>query len=418
MGSLDTDNLDCPIAADFDHSMKLEHKSRPRGIALIIVLIVIVVLGILAGGFAYSMKVETKLARNASLDAELEWLGRSGVDLARYVLAVESTGPLGPIDSRMNKWAGGPGVPATGPGAPVGGPGALAGGPDAPNSPLANMNLDHYQMSEDDSRWVAVKIVDNDRKFNINVAERAVLVEALRLITGEVAENAEGHREVADSILDWRDPNDMTGDFGAESDFYETLQPPYVAKNGPIDDLSELLLVRGISGPMFWGAGAGGHMQVLNRPSAARRSRFEEPIYTIGLNDLFTPLSSRLVNINTADANVLQLIPVVDGNRYIFPIDENVARDIISGLGVGRAGPDGADGTEDDMPFRSPGEIGRIPSLAPVAGQISRFCTVRSLVFEVTVDAHIGNYHRKYVATLRRNGPRDIQVLSFYWKAS
>src|SRR5438093_4939022 len=42
------------------------------GIALIIVLVIIVALGILAGGFAYTMKVETKLARNASFDVEFE----------------------------------------------------------------------------------------------------------------------------------------------------------------------------------------------------------------------------------------------------------------------------------------------------------------------------------------------------------
>jgi len=38
--------------------------------------------------------------------------------------------------------------------------------------------------------------------------------------------------------------------------------------------------------------------------------------------------------------------------------------------------------------------------------------------FEVQVDAYIGNYHRKYIAMVRRNGPRDIQTLSFYWKTS
>src|ERR1035438_10780625 len=53
------------------------------GIALIIVMISIMVLTILAAGFAYSMKVETKLARNANSEAELEWLGRSGVEYAR-----------------------------------------------------------------------------------------------------------------------------------------------------------------------------------------------------------------------------------------------------------------------------------------------------------------------------------------------
>ena len=60
--------------------MKIPLHSAPRGIALIIVLISIVVLSVLATGFAYSMKVETRLARNANYDTELEWMGRSGVE--------------------------------------------------------------------------------------------------------------------------------------------------------------------------------------------------------------------------------------------------------------------------------------------------------------------------------------------------
>jgi len=86
--------------------MKCLHPRRPAGIALIIVMVVILVLAALAGGFAYSMKVETTLARNASYDHDLEWLGRSGVELARYVLAQQ----LEPCDALNQKWAGGPGV--------------------------------------------------------------------------------------------------------------------------------------------------------------------------------------------------------------------------------------------------------------------------------------------------------------------
>ena len=126
--------------------MKIRIQARCDGIALVIVLIVIMVLGVLAGRFASSMKVETTLARNASLDADLEWLGRSGVELAKYVIAEESTGPLGMVDSLMKKWAGGPGDT---------------------NSPVAGVPLDHYELG---AGWIAVKIIDNDRKFNINVA--------------------------------------------------------------------------------------------------------------------------------------------------------------------------------------------------------------------------------------------------------
>ena len=71
-----------------DSTMKSVIRKEESGIALIIVMISVTVLGILAAAFAYSMKVETKLAQNANSETELIWLGRSGVERARwYILA-------------------------------------------------------------------------------------------------------------------------------------------------------------------------------------------------------------------------------------------------------------------------------------------------------------------------------------------
>ncbi|RMH33536.1 MAG: hypothetical protein D6694_15560, partial [Gammaproteobacteria bacterium] len=115
-----------------------------------------------------------------------------------------------------------------------------------------------------------------------------------------------------------------------------------------------------------------------------------------------------------ASATALQVIP---------GIDENLAQAIIER----RAGPDGMDGTEDDMPYRSPAELGLgglpgsgapvAPGAPPpvVASAMAQLFTVRSLVFEVRVEAHIGSIHREYVALVRRNSPRVVQVLSFTW---
>ena len=89
--------------------MKIITRNSEQGIALIIVMVTIFVLAMLAGSFAYSMKVETKLARNAQNEAELEWLGRSGVEMARYILAQQMAIPSEPYDSLNQKWAGGPG---------------------------------------------------------------------------------------------------------------------------------------------------------------------------------------------------------------------------------------------------------------------------------------------------------------------
>ncbi|MDF1743678.1 MAG: type II secretion system protein GspK [Gimesia sp.] len=59
--------------------------------------------------------------------------------------------------------------------------------------------------------------------------------------------------DIAAAILDWIDEDDETRTYGAESDYYETLESPYFAKNGPLESLDELLLVRDITPEMLYG---------------------------------------------------------------------------------------------------------------------------------------------------------------------
>ena len=77
--------------------MRLPSHPDNRGIALIVVMIAITVLSLLAAAFAYSMKVEMTLARNADTDSEFLWLGRSGVEKARWVLAQQLTVGCEPV---------------------------------------------------------------------------------------------------------------------------------------------------------------------------------------------------------------------------------------------------------------------------------------------------------------------------------
>jgi len=354
------------------------------------VMVVIVVLSILAFGFAYSMKVETTLARHASFSSELDWAGRSGVEIAKWVLAEESKGQNAMFDSLRNKWAGGPGES---------------------NSPLAEIDLKNYPLYRPDGTLFAtlsIEIVDLDRKFNINVADEIVIKQALTLI----GVDAGAFTTITSSIIDWRDQDKNPHMGGAESEYYEAQNPPYFCKDGPLDDISELLLVKGVTPAMFWGSSGTGAAVVMNRQQGGRRSQFDaEPTYAVGLNDLFTCISSRQVNINTASATVLQMI---------FPeFDTTIAEAIIRE----RSGPDGAPGTDDDTPFRSATELGvRVRELAPLAQNpavmqgLSRMTTTRSLVFEVRVKASIASTTRNYVGILRRNSPKDIQTLNLYWK--
>ena len=232
--------------------------------------------------------------------------------------------------------------------------------------------------------------------------------EVLRRALTLVGVDAAAVPTIVDSILDWCDPNDSTEPNGTESDTYRHSTPPYFAKNGPMDDLSELLLINGVTPAMDWGSSGGGtRVQVMNRPTLGRRTPSEEPAYLVGFVELFTTISSGKINANTASLTDLQVLPF---------IEENIAAAIISGP-AGRAGPNGTDGDEDDMPFHSVGEMARVPELQQVPPQfLQQFFTTQSLVFEVRIDAHINGSRRQFVALLRRNSPRDIQILNLNWK--
>jgi len=63
---------------------------------------------------------------------------------------------------------------------------------------------------------------------------------------------------IINSLKDWLDSGDddaITGLNGAESDYYQDLDPPYKCKNGPFDHLSEVQLVKGITPELFAGVG-------------------------------------------------------------------------------------------------------------------------------------------------------------------
>src|SRR5262249_10422864 len=59
--------------------------------------------------------------------------------------------------------------------------------------------------------------------------------------------------DIANSILDWLDPDDSPRTSGAENDYYQSLSQPYSCKNGPLDSLEELLLVKGVTPQLLFG---------------------------------------------------------------------------------------------------------------------------------------------------------------------
>lgn len=101
---------------------------------------------------------------------------------------------------------------------------------------------------------------------------------------------------IINSIKDWLDSGDddaITGLSGAESDYYQDLDPPYEAMNGPFNHLGEVALVKGILPEIFYGpAGAAGLSSFITVHGATEQG-----------DEKFT--FEGKININTADLPVL-----------------------------------------------------------------------------------------------------------------
>jgi general secretion pathway protein K len=366
--------------------MRLKCNNRERGIALVIVMIVIIILATLAGGFAYSMKVETKLARNSSFDADMEMLGRSGVELGRYVLAMQLRIPeQGAYTALNQKWAGG----------------------SSTNELLMDIEMEHNQLGPGE---FSVKIEDMERRFNLSMiregSSQIILERALELIGADAADVT----TIVDSYFDWVDEDDNPRLHGAESQFYLHFNPkaPYFCKNGLMDDVSELLLLKGMTPEIYWGAGRTGVMPGGGAHASSRATTMVDGSLdhlSVGLVDLFTTISGTgpAVNVNTASAEVLQLIPGMNAA---------LARSIVDL----RAGPDHVDGTEDDTPYERREDLSAVGGMDPgLIGALGNFVTIRSSVFLIKVEARIGNYVRHYEALVHLRNAQDVSILYFRW---
>ena len=362
--------------------MKLTLARKNRGFAVVIALVAVVVLTIMAGAFAYSMKIETKLAATTDNGEQLIWIGRGGMDLACYVLSYEVNQPY---NSLNQIWAGGQGS-----------------GPET-NTPLMNLtpdhdpNLSHYPVGDG---WVSIKITDLERKVNVNTAPAPLLQQVLT----SMGVNADDISVVSDSIQDWIDPDDATRPAGAESDYYQSKDPPYYAKNAPIDDLAELLMIKGVT-PKMYGL-VDDQQNHDSTPLTHHKLGFgnapgQEPDYPFYLKDIFTPYSSGKININTADANVLSLIPGMD-------------TDSIQAILKWRAGPGGDETSSDATPFA--GGVPNIGGVSPQAMQaIGTYCTTRSTTWEVHATAHYGTQTREFTGVVFTYPPNNAMLVRFYW---
>jgi len=99
-----------------------------------------------------------------------------------------------------------------------------------------------HQGSQYEGGAILYGVSDEESRLNLNRASAEELAKLYGMTPDTVA-----------AILDWRDSdNDLTPN-GAEADYYASLRPPCLPRNGPFQTTRELLMVRGVSRELLLG---------------------------------------------------------------------------------------------------------------------------------------------------------------------
>ncbi len=204
-------------------------------------------------------------------------------------------------------------------------------------------------------------------------------------------------------IIDWTDEDDNTGPGGAETDYYERLEPAYISKNKPFANLKELLLIKGISRSLYTG-------EDLNRnfllDDNERDSQFRLPNdnqddrLDLGLVDIFTVYGDGKININTIEGHILLALQ---------GLDEEVAGLILASL----AGSDGQFGTDDDQVIEDAEGISNIEGLTELQVELlTQYCCFDSVYFRVFSSAGTNeNFQCSLMATVEFKD-NQVRILS------
>ncbi len=132
----------------------------------------------------------------------------------------------------------------------------------------------------------SVRIIDESGKIDINAMTDANS-DILRNLLKNLEVQEEEVNTIVDSILDWKDADDLLHLSGAEDEYYMSLPNPYKPKNANFDTLEELLLVKGMTSEILYG-------------SKEKK----------GIINLLTIYSNKIqININAAPKEVLMAIP-------------------------------------------------------------------------------------------------------------
>ena len=316
-------------------------KKKREGAALIIALWVLMILSIIVGSFAFEMQLESRLVSHKRKRFQAEVLARSGVEYAKALIDQSPKVKELEIEETDDE------------------EGFLQAALYIKRGLRTSTTIDQG----DGSFTVTIQSAEAGR--NINRLTREEWLDILEMANVPSTE----WDSMLDCLQDWIDEGDEHKLNGAESDdpFYENAG--YSVKNGPLDSVEELLLVKGWGPDILYGKEAD-----------------EDGDAIFGIAKLLTVWGDGKVNLNTASTNLLL--------SYAEYEDWELA-----GVMEARNGEDGEEGTLDDG----------IKSLSDVDADPSKFKLQSDFLKVTSVGDMFGvQYQIECIFLLR--GDRAIEV--------
>ena len=213
--------------------MMRKHKPNNRGIAVIIAVTTIALLVTMVIELNRKTGTAAESANIFKQRATLDYMTSSGIHMAMALLVKDKKETDG-VDSLQEEWA----------------------DPDVLRDAMDVLSFDEgaieVRITDELGRIQINSLVEfpDSQKFNQSqmlMWER--FLGYLRPNEG-LSDDDTMPSAIINSTKDWLDSNDddaISGVNGAESDYYEGLDPPYSPRNGPFDSVDSFLLVKGVA---------------------------------------------------------------------------------------------------------------------------------------------------------------------------
>jgi len=308
-----------------------------KGMVLLLVLVVVVLLSALVSEFSFSSLIDLRLAETYRDSTSAYYLARGGVPAAQIILKDDKN----TFDARSEMWGGG----------------------------VANLSVGGGRIS--------VSIEDLDGLLDINA-----------LVTGDNPQTEQKLRfqrlfenlglndpqSLVAALIDWLDSDNEVyvkdGALGAESSYYLGLDPPYQARNGKIETLEELSLVRGFTPEVI---------------------KMIKPYVTL--------YGNMQVNCNTAPPEVIATL-YLDNAQPVSPDD---AKRIVE--------------ARNQTPFRAfrgandlKNALPRLSALFPTSGQLSYSMNYTSDFYRISSQAWVNDGTRSVTAVVKKSSNRILYL--------